>query len=67
MKGEPEYKDRIRIVESIDAANQIHGNLDGCVLISEVDAKIIECKNELDIVNELVKKLFRDNSDQERN
>ncbi len=34
---------------------------------TEVDAKIVECENELDIVSDLVKKLVRDNSKEQQN
>lgn len=34
---------------------------------TEIDAKIVECENELDIVSELVKKLVRDNSKEQQN
>lgn len=33
---------------------------------TEIDVKIVECENELEIVSELVKKLVRDNSNQEQ-
>ena len=34
---------------------------------TEIDAKIVECENELDIVSELVKKIVRDNSKEQQN
>lgn len=37
MEGEPEYTNRIGIVEHIDCAKQIHGTWGGCALIPEED------------------------------
>ena len=37
MKDEPEYKNRIGIVEHIDDAKQIHGTWGGCALIPKED------------------------------
>ena len=41
MEGEPQYTDRVGVVESVDDIGQIHGTWGGCAIIPETDDYVV--------------------------
>ena len=41
MEGEPQYTDRVGVVESVDDIGQIHGTCGGCAIIPETDDYVV--------------------------
>lgn len=41
MEGEPQYTDRVGVVEMIDDLGQIHGTWGGCAIIPETDDYVV--------------------------
>ena len=41
MEGEPQYTDRVGVVEMIDDLGQIHGTWGGCAIILETDDYVV--------------------------
>ena len=41
MEGEPKYKGKVGIIESIDDAGQLHGTWGGCAIIPETDKFVV--------------------------